>query len=63
MSGFWTWFKTDGDHLFTFVSLASLALQGTPGIDPQMAHAALIAGVLATAAHNSFFPSPQETPK
>lgn len=62
--GFWEWFKSDGDRIFTFVSLASIALTGTQGVDPVFAKDALIAGVLATAAHNAFFPTPKsENPK
>jgi hypothetical protein len=57
---FWEWFKADGDKLFSFVSLASLALQGVSSISPHVTAAALIAGVLATAAHQSFFPNPPQ---
>lgn len=54
---FWQWFKTDGDKVFTFVSLVSLALTGEPSIDPHVAKLAVIAGLVATAAHQSFFPT------
>lgn len=55
------WFKTDGDKLCNFVSVAALALTGVKGMPPEVAGYALIAGVLATAAHQSFFPNtPQE---
>lgn len=57
MTSFIDWFKTDGDKIFTFVSLASLALPSIAGISPQALQAALISGVLATAAHQSFFPN------
>jgi len=63
---FWSWFKTDGDKVFSFLSLSSLALQGVAGISAHDAQIALIVGVLATAAHQSFFPSnpsPQEISK
>lgn len=59
---FWQWFKSDGDRVFSFVTLASLALQGTPGIDPQVVHIAMISGILATAAHQSFFPTEPAPP-
>lgn len=73
--GFWAWFKTDGDKLCNFVSTAALALEGLGALTGQPAgHAvdlqpivvqiALVAGVLATSAHQSFFPnSPKENPK
>jgi len=54
---FWTWFKTDGDKVFTFFSLASLALQGVTDLPAAVMRGALIAGILATAAHQSFFPT------
>jgi len=60
---FWEWFKSDGDKIFTFVSLASIAVQGQTGLGPQIEHGALIAGVLATAAHQAFFTNvPKGTP-
>ncbi len=58
---FWQWFQRDGDKLFTFISLASLALKGVDGLPPAVSSAALIAGILATAAHQSFFPQPKVT--
>jgi hypothetical protein len=61
---FWDWFKTDGDKLFTFLSVASLALHNQPGIPVAFADTATVIGVLAIAAHQSFFPnSPQEKSK
>ena len=54
---FWTWFKSDGDKVFTFFSLASLALQGVTDLPQAVMRGALIAGILATAAHQSFFPA------
>lgn len=52
---FWLWFQKDGDQLFTFVSLASVALQGVDGLAPGVTKALIIAGVLANVAHRSFF--------
>lgn len=58
---FLDWFKSDGDKLFNFISLAAAVLPGVAGIDPKITGAALLVGVLATAAHQSFFPNaPQE---
>lgn len=55
---FWQWFKTDGDKLFTFIALASAALQGQTDLPTWVMKASLIGGILATAAHQSFFPNP-----
>ena len=55
---FWQWFQQSGDKIFTFISLASLALQGQTDLAPWVMHTALVGGILATAAHQSFFPSP-----
>jgi hypothetical protein len=52
------WFTQNGDKVFTFISLTSLALGGIAGLSPAVVQAALIAGVVATAAHQSFFPNP-----
>lgn len=52
------WFKTDGDKLCNFVALSALALQGMTGLAAQVTQAVIVAGVLATAAHQSFFPNP-----
>lgn len=61
---FWDWFQKDGDKVFAFVSLASLALQHTPGVNPTFSESLVIGGVLATCAHNTFFPlAPKEQPK
>lgn len=54
---FWTWFQRDGDQLFTFVSLAAVALQGVDGLPHQWSTFAIVAGILANAAHRSFFPN------
>lgn len=64
MQGFLAWFKSDGDKLCNFVSLSALALQGITGLSSSAMTAFVTLGVLATAAHQSFFPnSPQENPK
>lgn len=54
---FWTWFKSDGDKLCNFVTLASLALQTQPSIPRGVLAWMTVGGVLATAAHQSFFTS------
>lgn len=54
---FWLWFQRYGDRLFTFIALASVALKGVDGLPQWVSQLALIAGILATAAHQSFFPT------
>lgn len=49
------WFKAYGDKLFTFITLASAALQGVDGLSMAVTQGLLIVGILATAAHQSFF--------
>lgn len=51
------WFKASGDKLFTFITLASIALKGVDGLPAWASQGILIVGVLATAAHQSFFPN------
>lgn len=63
---FWEWFKSDGDKLCNFVSTTSLGLMGLKAIagvgaalpEPVLL-GCLVAGVVATSAHQSFFPSAQ----
>lgn len=58
------WFKSDGDKVCNFVTLAALALGHTAGLSDSATQITIIAGVLATAAHQSFFPNtPQEKQK
>jgi hypothetical protein len=52
------WFKQNGDRVFTFITLASVALNGIDGLPSWSNHLILITGILATAAHQSFFPTP-----
>ena len=59
---FWQWFQRDGDKVFTFVALASVALKGVDGLAPWVSQAALVAGLLATAAPQSFFPTQPAAP-
>ena len=59
---FWDWFKSNGDKVFTFVSLASLALSAVTDLPHSVLQGAMIAGILATAAHQSFFPSTTTLP-
>jgi hypothetical protein len=56
---FWQWFQANGDKLFNFLTLASVMLQKVDGLSAQTSTALIIIGVLATAAHQSFFPSMQ----
>ncbi len=56
------WFAANGDKVFTFVTLASIALKGIDGLPAWASQLVLIAGVLATAAHQSFFPTPPAQP-
>jgi hypothetical protein len=51
------WFTLHGDQIFTFITLASIALNGLDSIPPKVNQAILIGGILATAAHQSFFPN------
>lgn len=56
---FWNWFEGNGDKVFNFITLASVMLAKVDGLRAGTSHAILIAGVLATAAHQSFFGSTQ----
>ena len=49
------WFKANGDKLFTFITLASVALNGVDDLPAWASQLILIIGILATAAHQSFF--------
>lgn len=51
------WFRNNGDKIFTFLSLASIALQGVDDLPAWATKLILVAGILATAAHQSFFPN------
>jgi ABC-type Mn2+/Zn2+ transport system ATPase subunit len=59
---FWNWFEANGDKVFNFVTLASVMLAKVDGLSAGTSQAILIAGVLATAAHQSFFPSTRVNP-
>lgn len=54
---FWQWFQANGDRVFAFVSMLSVALQGVDDLSVQASKAILIAGIVATVAHQSFFPN------
>ena len=58
MSGFWQWFQANGDRVFAFFSMLSVALKGVDGLTPQVSQTILLAGIVATVAHQSFFPNP-----
>ena len=60
----WKWFQGNGDKVFTFLTLASVALKGVDDLPAWADQLILVGGILATAAHQSFFPSvPKETSK
>ncbi len=64
---FYEWFKLEGDKLCNFLSLVSLGILGLKGSGPVqgfqvdipnwLIFGCLIGGVIATAAHQSFFPN------
>ncbi len=51
------WFALNGDKVFTFITLACIALKGIDGLPAWTTQVILVCGILATAAHQSFFPS------
>lgn len=51
----WNWFQTNGDKVFNFLTLASVLLSKVDGLSAATSQAVLIIGILATAAHQSFF--------
>lgn len=55
------WLAQHGDQLATFISLASISLKGVDNLPAWATQLILIAGILATAAHQSFFPSANPT--
>jgi hypothetical protein len=57
---FWQWFQKDGDQIFTFLSLLSLALKGVDGLPPTATTILVVVGIVANVAHRSFFPMPAE---
>lgn len=59
---FGTWFVQNGDRVFTFLTVASIALKGVDNLPPWANEAILIGGILATAAHQSFFPTTPDHP-
>jgi len=56
---FWNWFEANGDKVFNFITLASVLLSKVDGLSAQTSTVITICGILATAGHQSFFPSPQ----
>ncbi len=56
------WFSEHGGKCFTFLALSSASLQGLDGLPKIVSQAIIIIGILATAAHQSFFQR-KETPK
>jgi hypothetical protein len=54
---FWKWFQQNGDKVFNFITLASVMLSKVDGLSASASQIILISGVLATAAHQSFFGS------
>lgn len=59
---FWQWFQSSGDRVFAFVSMLSVALQGVDDLSPSTSKLILIAGIVATVAHQSFFPTQAAQP-
>jgi len=57
MSTFLKWFAQNGDRFFTFVTVAAQMLNGVDGLSPHTTTAVTIASIIATAAHQSFFPN------
>jgi len=56
-------FKSYGDRIFTFIALASVTMQGLDYLPGWVNHLILVSGMLATAAHQSFFPNQPGVPK
>lgn len=54
---FWQWFTQNGDRVFAFLSMLSVALKGVDGLTPNISQAILIVGIVATVAHQAFFPN------
>jgi hypothetical protein len=54
---FWNWFQQNGDRVFAFFSLLSIALKSVDNLSPQASQAILIVGIVATVAHQAFFPN------
>ena len=54
---FWQWFQTNGDRMFAFLSMLSVALKSVDGLPPNVSQAILIVGIVATVAHQTFFPN------
>jgi hypothetical protein len=54
---FWQWFQENGDRVFAFISLLSVALQGVDDLSAQASKTILIAGIIATVGHQAFFPN------
>lgn len=59
---FWQWFQANGAKLFAFIAAVALALHGMPWMSAGAIHAMEIAGVLATIAHQIFFPGTPSFP-
>ena len=49
------WFAKDGGRCFTFLALSSASLQSLDGLPHQLSQVIVVLGILATAAHQSFF--------
>jgi hypothetical protein len=59
---FWNWFQANGDKVFNFLTLASVMLSKVDGLTTKESEVVLVIGILATAAHQSFFPQPPAPP-
>ena len=54
---FWQWFTQNGDRVFAFLSMLSVALKGVDGLSPNVSQAIIAVGIVATVAHQAFFPN------
>jgi hypothetical protein len=57
------WFAQNGDKVITFVGLVALAFQTQSTFPHWVIQAALAGSIVATAAHQSFFPTPPQEPR
>jgi hypothetical protein len=60
---FWQWFQGNGDKVFVFISTSSLAIMalnttGQIHIPTTVSMTLLVCSVLASQAHQIFFPNP-----
>lgn len=51
------WLAQHGDQVCTFASLAAISLKGVDDLPAWVTQLLIVLGILATAAHQSFFPN------